>query len=146
MGTNFRRKLRGVFIAIALLLIAPPAPASSVTCSGPDPAVVSVVVAGMQSSGGLNSYTLKATVVNLGSAAQPADTLQFVDIYKGNTRKDSRAIPPLAPGHSFTFDYVTTRSTDAGSQTTALGFRMNVRSPRALRDCSPGNGTTMVRF
>jgi hypothetical protein len=130
----------------ALLLFAQPTPSPAGTCSGADPAVVSVVVKGVQSGGGINTYTLTSKVVNLGSAAQAANTLQFVDIYKGSTKKDSRAVPPLKAGESFTFNYVATRSAQAGSGTTALSFQMDVRSPRGSQDCSTGNGTTMVRF
>lgn len=100
----------------------------------------------MQSNGGLNSYTLRAKVVNLGSAGQASNTLQFVDIYKGSIKKDSRGIPPLAAGQSYTFNYVTTRSAEAGAGTSALAFRMDVRGPSSKQDCNTGNGITMVRF
>ena len=96
---------------------------------GADPAIVSVAVKGMQSSGGLNHYTLSGKVVNLGSTAQASNTLQFVDIYKGSTKLDSRGVPPLRAGESYAFEYVAERSAQAGAQTTALGFRMDVREP-----------------
>jgi hypothetical protein len=115
---------------------------------GADPAIVSVAVKGMQSSGGLNHYTLSGKVANMGSTAQASNTLQFVDIYKGSTKLDSRGIPPLRAGQSYTFDYVTDRSAQAGSQTTTLGFRMDVRQPAnaGSPECTASNGTTMVRF
>jgi hypothetical protein len=145
MGTNFSRKLGGGIIAALLLAAVPPA-SVAMTCSGADPAVVSVDVAGMRSNGSLNTYTMRAKVVNLGRTAQASTTLQFVDIYKGPVKQDSRGIPPLAAGQSYTFDYATTRSADAGAQTSALAFRMDVRGTPSIQDCNTGNGITMVRF
>ncbi len=115
---------------------------------GADPAIVSVAVKGMDSSGGLNHYTLQGKVVNVGSEAQASNTLQFVDIYKGSTKLDSRGVPPLRAGQSYTFEYVTERSAQAGAQTTALGFRMDVRQPAntGSQPCNTSNGVTMVRF
>jgi hypothetical protein len=115
---------------------------------GPDPAIVAVAVKGMQSSGGLNHYTLSGKVVNLGSTAQASNTMQFVDIYKGSTKLDSRGIPPLRAGQSYAFEYVTDRSAQAGAQTTSLGFRMDVREPAntGSQPCNTSNGVMMVRF
>jgi hypothetical protein len=146
MGTNLPRKLRGALLALALLAFGQPERSLATTCTGADVAVTSVVVKAMSSNGRLNRYRLLAKVVNLGKVAQPSNTLQFVDIYKGRAKQDSRGIPPLKPGQSYTFEYVATRSAQAGSQTTALAFRMNVRSPRGAQDCNTGNGITMVRF
>lgn len=148
MGTNVAIWPGAASGAFALLLLLQPAPASATSCMGPDPAIVSVVVKGMQSSGGLNHYTLSGKVVNLGRTAQASNTLQFVDIYKGSTKLDSRGIPPLRAGQSYTFEYVTERSAQAGAQTTALGFRMDVRQPTntGWPPCNPSNGVTMVRF
>ncbi len=110
---------------------------------GADPAIVSVAVKGMQSTGGLNHYTLSGKVVNLGSASQPSNTLQFVDIYKGSTKLDSRGVPPLRMGASYAFEYVSDRSAQAGDQTTTLAFRMDVRGEQS---CNSSNGVKMVRF
>jgi hypothetical protein len=148
MGINMPFRLSVATIAAIVTLAMQPALSSTMTCAGPDPAVVSVVVAGMQSDGDLNHYSLSAKVVNLGRVAQAANTLQFVDIYKGSTKLDSRGIPALAAGQAFTFTYVSTRSAQAGSKTTALSFRMNARRPSLTgsQDCDTGNGITMVRF
>ncbi len=146
MGIRLLFRIVGTSLAAVLLFLQPALSPATTTCSGADPAVVSVVVKGMQSDGGINSYTLSAKVVNLGSTSQAANTMQFVDIYKGSTKKDSRGIPALKAGESFTFDYVTTRSAQAGSGTTALSFQMDVQSPRGSQDCNAGNGITMVRF
>ena len=146
MGTSLSLTFGVTTIAVALLSL--PAPSIAMMCMSPDPAVVSVVVAGMQSNGNVNRYTLRAKVVNLGSVSQAAQTLQFVDIYKGSTKLDSRGVPPLRASQAFTFTYVSTRSAQAGSKTTALSFRMDVRRPSlsGKQDCNTGNGITMVRF
>jgi hypothetical protein len=148
MGTNLSFGLGLATITTIVALLSQPAQSSTTTCAGPDPAVVSVVVSGMRSDGNLNSYTLVAKVTNLGSVAQSADTLQFVDIYKGSTKLDSRGIAPLRAGQAVTVSYVSTRSAQAGRKTTALSFRMNVRRPSlsGSQDCNTGNGITMVRF
>jgi len=146
MGINLSLRLSSASMVAALLLCAQPMPSFAGTCMGADPAVVSVVVAGMRTDGSLNYYTLRAKVVNLGRVGQASNTLQFVDIYKGSMKKDSRGIPPLRAGQSYTFDYVTTRSAEAGSGSSALAFRMDVRGPSSKQDCNTGNGITMVRF
>lgn len=148
MGIHVSLRLGTAIAAAAFLLLLQPAPSFAASCMGADPAIVSVAVKGMQSSGGLNHYTLSGKVANMGSTAQASNTLQFVDIYKGSTKLDSRGIPPLRAGQSYTFDYVTDRSAQAGSQTTTLGFRMDVRQPAnaGSPECTASNGTTMVRF
>jgi hypothetical protein len=148
MGTNVAIRPGAAAGAFALLLLLQPAPAFATSCVGPDPAIVSVAVKGMQSSGGLNHYTLSGKVVNLGSTAQASNTMQFVDIYKGSTKLDSRGIPPLRAGQSYAFEYVTDRSAQAGAQTTSLGFRMDVREPAntGSQPCNTSNGVMMVRF
>lgn len=146
MSTKFSLKLAAWAMIAALLAFLTPSAALADTCMGADPAVVSVVVAGMRSNAGLNSYTLRATVVNLGSQPQPSNTLQFVDIFNGDTKNDSRGIPPLRSGESYVFDYITTRSAQAGVQTSALSFRMDGRGTPPQQDCNTGNGLTMVTF
>lgn len=132
---------------IAALLFLQAAPSLATTCAGAAPAIVWVVVKGMHSNEGLNRYTLRGKVVNLGSRAQSSNTLQFVDIYEGRTKLDSRGVPPLKPGQSYTFGYVASRSAQAGDRTTTLAFRMDVRQPKpAWHDCNAGNGITEVRF
>jgi hypothetical protein len=148
MAINVAPWLVGALVAITLPLIAHSAPAMAASCSGPDPAIVAVGVKGMQSSGGLNRYTLSGKVLNLGSTAQASNTLQFVNIYKGSTKLDSRGVPPLRAGQSYTFHYVSDRSAQAGAQTTTLGFRMDVREPpnAGSQSCNASNGVMMVRF
>jgi hypothetical protein len=139
---------RGFSIAVALILFSQPLASFASTCAGADPAIVSVVVKGMQPDGGINHYTLSGKVSNLGSLGQGSSTLQFVDIYRGETKIDSRGVPPLRAGESYTFEYVSSRSAQAGDQTTALGFRMRAADSSSAnsQSCSAGNGITMIRF
>jgi hypothetical protein len=148
MGTTLSLRFGVATIAAIIALLSLPASASPMTCAGPDPAVVAVNVARMQSDGKLNRYTLKAKIVNLGQVSQASNTLQFVDIYKGSTKLDSRGIPPLRAGQTFTFSYISMRSAQAGSKTTVLSFRMDERRPSlaGAQDCNTGNGITIVRF
>jgi hypothetical protein len=148
MAMNVAPWLVGAMVAITLPVFFPSGAAKAAACIGPDPAIVSVGVEGMQSSGGLDRYTLRGKVVNLGSTAQASNTLQFVDIYKGSTKLDSRGVPPLRAGQSYAFHYISDRSAQAGAQTTTLGFRMDVREPphTESQPCNTSNGVTMVRF
>jgi hypothetical protein len=148
MGIYVAPRFPGSIMGLALLLFLQAAPASAASCLGADPAIVSVAVKGMHSSGGLNRYTLSGKVANLGSTSQASNTLQFVDIYKGSTKLDSRGIPPLRAGQSYVFEYVSDRSAQAGAQTTTLGFHMDVRQPAntGSEPCNTSNGVTMVRF
>ena len=130
-------------ILIAALLCAQTATASASTaCAGADPAIGSVVVKATSSDGNLNRYELAGTVTNVGSAAQASNVLQFVDIYAGSVKLDAKAIPPLKPGESYAFSYVSTRSRDAGKGTTKLEFRLDP-APQA---CRAGDTSQTVTF
>jgi hypothetical protein len=111
------------------------------TCSGADPAIVSVVVQGMTPSGGLNVYHLKGTVTNLGHAKQSSDVLQFVDIFYDRNKVDAHGIPPLAPGQHYTFGYDFKRSSDAPDGSSHIRFQLDMRQPSApgSQDCNLGN-------
>jgi hypothetical protein len=117
--------------------------AAAATCAGANPAITSVAVKNVTSNGSLNDYHLVGTVTNLGSMAQSRDVLQFVDIYAYGEKKDSRGIPPLAPGQSSTFSYLWQRSVGAGNGTTTLDFRIAMHQGE---DCNPANGTYHVTF
>jgi len=132
-----------VAIATSLVLALAPAGASAATCAGPNPAITSVMVKSVTSSGSLDVYHISGTVTNLGSAAQPKNVLQFVDIYADADKHDSRGIPPLAPGQSYTFGYDWQRSADAGKGTTTLQFRMDMSQGD---DCNPANGSKSLTF
>jgi subtilase family serine protease len=134
--------IRILTIGLLALTLAP-VNALAATCAGPNPAITSATVKNVTSAGQSNTYHLVGTVTNLGSSAQPKDTLQFVDIYVDEQKRDSRGIPPLAPGQSYTFGYDWARAADAGKGTTTVRFRMDMRQGS---DCNPNNGTNSVTF
>ena len=125
--------------AFALL----PAAAAAATCAGPNPSITSVVVKNVTHNGSTDIYHLSGTVMNLGSQGQPANTLQFVDIFVDTVKRDDRGIPPLAPGKSYVFGYDWTRSADAGRGTTTVRFRIDMRQGS---NCNPSNGTYSITF
>jgi hypothetical protein len=122
------------------------------SCAGTDPAVVSVVVKGATSVNGLDHYAMSGKVVNLGRTAQASNVLQFVDIYDdsyaGGQKKDAKGIPPLKPGQSYTFSYVSLRSSDAGKGTSKFAFQIDVHQPSVPgpQDCYLDNGRVIVTF
>lgn len=120
-----------------------PVGASAAACSGANPAITNVVVKNVTSNGSTNQYHLQGTVTNLGSEAQPSNTLQFVDIFVDRMKRDDRSIPPLTPGQSYTFGYTWTRAADAGNNTTTAHF--GIRMVQGT-DCNPSNGTFSVTF
>ncbi len=118
-------------------------------CAGPDPAITSVAVKSVSQSSGVNRYTLGVTVTNGGSQAQANDVLQFVDIYQVPGEKlDAKGVPPLQPGQSYTFTYVTMRANDAGNGTTHMRFQLDVRqpSPAGAADCNAANDSYTLTF
>jgi|HubBroStandDraft_4_1064222.scaffolds.fasta_scaffold00004_91 hypothetical protein len=125
----------------ALALVSTAAPAA--TCAGPNPAITSVVVKSVTSTGTVDVYHLVGTVTNLGSQGQPSNTLQFVDIYTDTVKHDDRGIPPLGAGKSYTFGYDWTRSADAGKGTTTMQFRIDTRQGS---NCNPANGSSSITF
>jgi hypothetical protein len=129
--------------ALIVLLGAVPATAPAATCAGADPAITSVTVKNVTNSGKLNTYHMVGTVTNLGSQGQPKNTLQFVDIYIDQMKRNDRGIPPLAPGQSYTFGFDWSRSSDAGSGTTTARFRIRMVQGS---DCNPANGSNSVTF
>ncbi|HLX26012.1 MAG TPA: CARDB domain-containing protein [Candidatus Cybelea sp.] len=132
-----------VLSALLVLLGLTPGAAVAASCAGANPAITSVTVKNVTTSGQLNTYHLAGTVTNLGSQGQPSNTLQFVDIYVDQMKKNDRGIPPLAPGQSYTFGFDWPRSSDAGSGTTTVHFRVRMVQGS---DCNPANGTNSVTF
>ena len=130
-------------IAMLLTLALAPLGASAATCAGANPSITSVVVKTVTTSGSLNTYHLLGTVTNLGSQAQPSNTLQFVDMYIDRQKRDAHGIPPLRPGQSSTFGFDWARSTDAGNGTTTAHFNIDMHQGS---DCNPGNGTYSITF
>lgn len=132
-----------VLIALLVVLALAPEAAPAAGCAGANPALTSVTVKNVTTSGQLNTYHMVGTVTNLGSQGQPSNTLQFVDIYVDQMKKNDRGIPPLAPGQSYTFGFDWPRSTDAGSGTTTVHYRIRMVQGS---DCNPANGTNSVTF
>jgi hypothetical protein len=134
--------IRLLSAALFVALIAPLG-ASAASCAGADPAITSAVVKNVTSAGQLNTYHIVGTITNLGSADQPSNTLQFVDIYVDRQKRNDRGIPPLAPGQSYTFGFDWSRSGDAGPGTTTVRFRLRMVQGS---DCDPANGSNSVTF
>jgi len=137
------------FAILALLVFGQTAAASAAAgCTGADPAILSVAVKDMTPVGAVNHYALSGTVVNVGSVAQAPDVLQFVDIYKGGVKLDSRGIPPLSAGQSYTFAYDSSRSSEAGAGSTVLRFALDggAQATPGSVDCDRANGQYMLRF
>jgi hypothetical protein len=135
---------------IALILLAAlavvPSPASA-SCSGPDPSISSVSVAHVSTSGGLSTYRFNGSVVNVGSAAQASDVLQFVDVFQSGEKVNSIGIPPLHPHQSYAFSYSAQRSSDAGAGTTKMLFRLRMKQPTgSAQDCSAANDSFSLTF
>ena len=127
--------------AATLLFLLPALPAAAATCHGSDPQITSVVVKSVEMAGSVNRYHLNGTVVNMGGTGQPSNLLQSVDIFDAEDKLDTKSIPPLKPGETFTFTYVSVRSGQAGKGTTQLGFQLDPISP-----CSVGNDRYLVTF
>ena len=86
---------RPLVLGILALALVPVAVSAQARCLGGNPAITHVAVQTTHTMGKMNQYTLVGTVMNQGTAAQPSSTLQFVDIYDGAQKVDSRSIPPL---------------------------------------------------
>lgn len=122
--------------------------AQNTACSGADPAIVSVRVAGSSQQAGNTIYHLIGVVQNVGTAKQASNVLQFVDVDIGGTGKvDTRGIPPLKPGQKYTFGYDFKRSSDAGNGSSRLHFKLDFRqpSPPGSQDCNPANDEFTLR-
>jgi subtilase family serine protease len=115
-------------------------------CNGAYPSIASVVVKGVTASGALNTYHIAGTVTNSGSQPQSNNVLQSVDVYMAGQKLDSKSVPPLAPGQSYTFTYDYQRSKDAGPGSTHLRFQMDMHQPVAAgpSNCNPANGNYML--
>lgn len=103
---------------------------------------------GMTADDGINHYTIRISVTNAGDMRQASNVLQFVDIIQEGIKRDTRTIPPLRPGQTFTTTYIYNRSSDAGAGTTTLTLRLNMRQPASpgAANCATGNDSTTVTF
>lgn len=131
---------------LSVLLLSNPTIVPVAGCLGADPAIAAVSVKNVSQNGGTNVYHLSGTVTNAGNARQPSNTLQFVDIFINGQKSDSRGVPPLRPGQSYTFGYDFRRSSDAGDGSSRLRFQIDMRQPAGTaQDCNPNNDTFRLR-
>ena len=115
-------------------------------CNGADP-VVKVAGTSMAGDYQINRYTISFTVTNRGTMKQASNVLQFVDIFQDDIKRDTRSIPPLKPGQIFSTTYVYPRAADAGTGTTTLTLRLNMRQPAGTAaNCSTANDSATVTF
>jgi hypothetical protein len=125
----------------ATLLFCLPALTAHAACRGSDPQITAVVVKSVETAGNVERFHLSGTVTNKGMAGQASNVLQSVDIFDADDKLDTKSIPPLKPGESFTFTYISTRSAQAGKGTTQLGFQLDPISP-----CSVGTDRYSLTF
>jgi len=131
-----RALILGIFV-LALV----PAGVSAQLCLGGNPAITHVEVQSTHPMGKVNEYTLAASVRNMGTANQPSNTLQFVDIYNGTQKVDSKGVPPLTASGTYHFTYNWKRASDAGAGTTTFVFKMRMVHGT---NCNPSNGGTFT--
>lgn len=148
LTAGFRRVLSVLLVGACLILSRPAVVAAAVSCAGADPAIVSATVQSTNTGGGINRYSLAIRVANLGSAKQPSNLLQSVDIYENGIKLDTKGLPPLRPRQSYSFVYVYQRSADAGAGTTVLHLNLTVHrpSPTGQQDCNARNDAYTVTF
>jgi hypothetical protein len=126
---------RALILIFVLALIPVAAPAQR--CLGGNPAITHAEVQSTHNMGKMIQYHLVITVRNLGTANQPSSTLQFVDIYDGAQRVDSKSIPPLTTMATFHATYNWNRASDAGAGSTMFVFKIRMVNGT---NCNPSNG------
>lgn len=134
-GRSLKKVNRALILVFVLALV--PVGAFAQGCLGSNPAITHVAVQSTHTQGQMNVYHMVGTVKNLGSAGQPSNTLQFVDIYDGADKVDAKTIPPLPAGGSFQFTYNWPRAVDAGAASTTFVFRIRMVHGT---NCGPTNG------
>ena|ERR1700683_1442835 len=112
---------------LAIVLLAALAPGIADACS--NLLLRSVAVNGMRSDGKLNYYQINGIVQNTSDVDQPSRVGQALDIYQGQVKVDSKFIQPLKTHHSFRFQYIAQRSSDAAAGTTQLHFVLDAKKP-----------------
>jgi hypothetical protein len=131
---------RALVFSIVVALV-PVGVSAATRCLGGNPAITHVEVQSTHAMGKMNTYHLVGTVTNMGSANQPSNTLQFVDIYDGAQKVDAKTIPPLPSSGTFHFTYNWNRASDAGAGSTTFVFRMRMVHGT---NCNPSNGGTFT--
>jgi hypothetical protein len=97
-------------------------------CSGADPAIINAAMRTVTQNGEVNRYTVAITVANQGTATQPGNTLQSVEIYQDGQKVDQKGVPPLRAGQAAVVTYGFDRSRLARERTTDLDFRLVVHN------------------
>jgi len=131
---------RALVLGIVVALV-PVGVSAATRCLGGNPAISHVEVQSTHTMGKMNTYHLVGTVTNMGTANQPSNTLQFVDIYDGAQKVDAKTIPPLTSSGTFHFTYNWNRASDAGAGSTTFVFRMRMVHGT---NCNPSNGGTFT--
>jgi hypothetical protein len=123
-------------LASVLLVAAAAAPAAA-RCPA-DVAIVGASLKSIDAAGPIGKVNVAITVRNVGTARQPGNTLQSVQIFQGETKTGTKGIPPLRPGESYTFIYSFPRSVEAARHSTQLALRLVVASPPGI-ECVSSN-------
>jgi hypothetical protein len=131
---------RALVLGIVVALV-PVGVSAATRCLGGNPAITHVEVQSTHTMGKMNTYHLVGTVMNMGTANQPSNTLQFVDIYDGAQKVDAKTIPPLTSSGTFHFTYNWNRASDAGAGSTTFVFKMRMVHGT---NCNPSNGGTFT--
>jgi hypothetical protein len=136
-----------ILLSLVSVLAMATLPAAA-ACAGADPSLGTVSAGHVSTSGGLSTYRLTGTVANTGETAQASDVLQSVDVFQDGEKVDTIGIPPLHPHQSYTFSYSAKRSSEAGTGTTKMLFRLRMERPVGTgpQDCNAGNDSTTMTF
>lgn len=129
---------RALILGICALALVPVG-VSAQRCLGGNPAITHVEVQSTHPMGKMTQYHLVGTVKNMGTANQPSNTLQFVDIYDGAQRVDAKTIPPIPTSGTFHFTYNWNRASEAGAGSTTFVFKIRMVNGT---NCNPSNGAT----
>src|SRR5579863_8711471 len=126
-------------LPFATLLVAANTTLATGNCKGADPAIVGVVVQSVSRSGDVNHYTLSGSVMNRGTADQPSNVLQSVDVYQNGQKVGAKGVPPLTVGQVYKFPFTFQRAADAQDGSTRFTFKIHMHQPAEVpgpQDCS----------
>jgi hypothetical protein len=123
-------------LLLAPLLFSSPVVVAASGCTGADPGITSAVVQSTTTNGNLNHYVIAITVQNMGTANQPSNLLQSVNVYQNGDKVDQKGLQPLRPSKSQTVTYAFERSSEARAHTTHFRFMLTTPSSS---NCNPAN-------
>jgi subtilase family serine protease len=123
-------------LLLAPLLFGAPVMAASTSCTGADPGITKAAVQSTTTNGNLNHYVIAITVQNMGTANQPSNLLQSVNVYQNGDKVDQKGLQPLSPGKSQTVTYAFDRASEARAHTTHFRFMLTTPSGS---NCSADN-------